>query len=280
CARKGRNLVVCIDGTSNKFGDKNTNNVHLCGSMIKNNQQSVCYLMGVGTHGRPGGLRHVQLWEQASDILDQAFAHNISRLIMNAYSWLADRYNDGDKIFLFGFSRGAYQVRALAGMIHEVGLITPGNKEQIPYAFEYYSALNSGKSKDRDLADQFKRTFSMSVKIHFIGVWDTMSSVGINRTKILPSSDTCDHVRYFHQALALDERRVKFLPEYACRGMSDRQQSQFERIKEVWFAGDHSIMYVPLAREGLFDNLFQRRCTQVKDGWTLQLLRHASIMDA
>jgi len=95
-----------------------------------------------------------------------------------------------------------------------------------------------------------------------------VSSVGINRTKILPSSDTCDHVRYFRQALALDECRVKFLPEYACRGMSDRQQSQFVplpeedleeihvkervKVKEVWFAGDHSIMYVPLAREGLF----------------------------
>ncbi|KAG2111059.1 hypothetical protein BD769DRAFT_1494757 [Suillus cothurnatus] len=56
----GRNLVVCIDGTSNKFGDKNTNIVHLCGSIIKNNQQSVCYLTGVGTHGRPGGLRHAR----------------------------------------------------------------------------------------------------------------------------------------------------------------------------------------------------------------------------
>ncbi|KAG1873429.1 hypothetical protein C8R48DRAFT_454798 [Suillus tomentosus] len=242
----GRNLVVCIDGTSNKFGTKNTNIVRLCSNIVKNDKQLVCYLTGVGTYGRPGGLAHVRLLERATNILDQAIAHNVSRSIMNAYTWLADRYHEGDKIFLFGFSRGAYQVRALAGMIHEVGLIIPGNKDQIPYAFKYYSAIKSGELKDISLAKDFKRTFSTSASVYFVGVWDTVSSIGINSLRNLPSANTCDHIRYFHQALALDELRVKFLPEYVCGGMGERSKSKpglppsHEHVKEVWFAGNHS----------------------------------------
>jgi len=88
---------------------------------------------------------------------------------------------------------------------------------------------------------------------------DTVSSVGVNRTKNLPSTETCDHICYFRQALALDEFRVKFLPEYVYGSMSHQPKSQFvpphaddhfnDHVKEVWFAGRHSDMYVPLALE-------------------------------
>lgn len=136
-------------------------------------------------------------------------------------------------------------------MIHEVGLITPGNEGQIPSAFQYYCSINSGKSKDINDAKEFKMQFSRNVVIHFIGVWDTVSSVGVKKTKNFPSTDTCDHVCYFRHALALDERRVKFLPEYVHGGMSNRSDwhkyqapapppTDESRIKEVWFAGSHS----------------------------------------
>ncbi|KAG2344732.1 hypothetical protein BDR05DRAFT_961650 [Suillus weaverae] len=243
----GRNLVICIDGTSNKYGDKNTNIVELYSEMVKDDKQLTYYNSGVGTYAKG----HTHWMKQVSSIFDLAFAFNISQTIMDAYRWLSDKYHPGDKIFLFGFSRGAYQVRALAGMIHEMGLILPGNIEQIPYAFEIYSAINSGKPKDKLLAAGFRSTFSrQGVVIHFIGVWDTVSSVGIRKEKILPSTDTCDHICYFRQGLALDERRVKFLPEYVYGGMSDRPQSQLvqhpkdvvkeDNVKEVWFAGSHS----------------------------------------
>jgi hypothetical protein len=95
---------------------------------------------------------------------------------------------------------------------------------------------------------------------------DTVSSVGIRKEKILPSTDTCDHICYFRQALALDERRVKFLPEYVYGGMSDRPKSRFVRppgedhaedhvkdpVKEVWFAGSHSDVYVSPALESYY----------------------------
>ncbi|KAG1717841.1 uncharacterized protein EDB91DRAFT_1188278, partial [Suillus paluster] len=198
----------------------------------------------------PEGFAYTKLVEQVSSILDLAIAHNIRRNIVDAYEWLSDRYHDGDKIFLFGFSRGAYQVRALAGMIYEVGLVTPEKKDKIPCAFQCYSAINSGKFKDIQLAKEFKMANSRSVGIHFIGVWDTVSSVGVNKTRNLPSTNTCDYICYFRHALALDERRVRFQPEYVYGGMSDRSNwfkyqsplspTDEDRIKEVWFAGSHS----------------------------------------
>ncbi|KAG1728813.1 hypothetical protein EDD22DRAFT_830566 [Suillus occidentalis] len=249
-----RNLVICIDGTSNKYCDKNTNIVELYSEMVKDDTQLTYYNSGVGTYAKG----HAHWMKQALSVFDLAFAFNISQTIIDAYRWLSDKYHPGDKIFLFGFSRGAYQVRALAGMIDQMGLILPGNIEQIPYAFDLYSAINSGETKDKDLAAGFKSTFSrQGVVIHFIGVWDTVSSVGIRKEKILPSTDTCNHICYFRQALALDERRVKFLPEYVYGSMSDRSGSKSvpppkdgcldedhaevkDNVKEVWFAGSHS----------------------------------------
>lgn len=136
-------------------------------------------------------------------------------------------------------------------MIHEVGLITPGNEGRIASAFQYYCSINSGNFRDINGAKVFKMQFSRSIVIHFVGVWDTISSIGVRKTKNFPSIDTCDHVCYFRQALALDECRVKFLPEYVYGGMSNRSDwhkyqlsapppSDQGRIKEVWFVGSHS----------------------------------------
>ncbi|KAF8960786.1 hypothetical protein BDZ97DRAFT_1831829 [Flammula alnicola] len=190
---------------------------------------------------------------------------------MGAYRWLSDNYKENDRIYLFGFSRGAYQVRALAGMIQRVGLIHKGNEEQIPFAYELYATRTSDPATPpNDLATRFKVTFSREkVHVHFVGVWDTVSSVGIVRGKTLPLTDSADHVCFFRHALALDERRVKFLPEYVHGGASagesgathsttsisrtvtvdasgnDAQAGQTcspgpPRIKEVWFPGTHS----------------------------------------
>ncbi|KAG0694948.1 hypothetical protein DFH29DRAFT_1005894 [Suillus ampliporus] len=241
--KPGRNLVIFIDGTSNKAAD-NTHVFELSKNIVEDEAQLVYYTSGVGTHPRP---ERFALVKEVFRIADLAFAHEN---IVRAYTWLSGKYRDGDKIFLFGYSRGAYQVRALAGMIHEVGLVTPKNKEQITNAFPHYSAINSGKFEDIQLAKEFKMAFSRSVVIHFIGVWDTVSSVGVNRTKNLPSTNTCDHICYFRQALALDERRVNFQPEYVYGSMNDRSNwfkyrsvpspTDEDRVKEVWFAGSHS----------------------------------------
>lgn len=135
-------------------------------------------------------------------------------------------------------------------MIAVLGLLLPGNEEQIPFAFELYAQTKTPKSDI--LFQRFQRAFShRNVRVHFLGAWDTVSSVGIFRGKSLPMTDQVNsQICYFRHALALDERRVKFLPEYVCGGVSDGDLAYINaegsanpgmvRTKEVWFAGCHS----------------------------------------
>ncbi|KAG8719113.1 hypothetical protein FRC09_011604 [Ceratobasidium sp. 395] len=254
---KPRKLIVCIDGTSNQYSEKNTNVIELYSHIVKSDTQLTYYNSGIGTYAKPSWRSLSYLKQVVSNGIDLAIAWNLEKVIIGAYRWLSDNYKPGDQIFLFGFSRGAYQVRAIAGMIASVGLIFPGNQEQIPFAFELYAdyigdtgdpeASNSvwltpaqeAIRQSKQKVDTFRKTFSRpSVDIHFLGVWDTVSSIGIRRGKLLPLTDTCEHVKHFRHALALDERRVKFLPEhvqYPRDGQVDPNH-----IKEVWFAGTHS----------------------------------------
>ncbi|KAK7442750.1 hypothetical protein VKT23_015997 [Stygiomarasmius scandens] len=303
---KPRNLVVCIDGTANQFSLKNTNVVELYSRLVKDDTQLTYYNSGIGTYVKDSWASP-SYWKQlTSHTIDMGIAWNFKKIVLSAYEWLSENYRDGDRIFFFGFSRGAYQVRVLAGMIEKVGLLHKGNKDQIPFAYELYLAttqikkptsdknanLKDGKgpenSKDsqdangqktssnvdskqqkdnkgttsdgnanrkdgkrpdsqnakvkdpEQLSKTFKRTLSRSnVKVHFVGAWDTVSSIGVVRGPSLPETTTgMTHVCYFRHALALDERRVKFLPEYA--NGSRGPPFGDNRVKEVWFAGSHS----------------------------------------
>ncbi|EIW85619.1 hypothetical protein CONPUDRAFT_47217, partial [Coniophora puteana RWD-64-598 SS2] len=194
--------------------------------------------------------------------------------IKDAYRFLCENYEPGDRIFLFGFSRGAYQVRAVAGMAYKVvGLLTPGHISQLDFAMEHYiepwRSGNKAREAHLERAQTFKRTFCRDVPIHFVGVWDTVSSVGLVRGEPFPYTTRCQHICYFRHALALDERRVKFLPEYVYGGAGyirdqhnmykmrrpqrgkQHNQTALEHashgdshdvphVKEVWFAGCHS----------------------------------------
>ncbi|THU92019.1 hypothetical protein K435DRAFT_567789, partial [Dendrothele bispora CBS 962.96] len=223
----GRNLIVSIDGTSNHFGVNNTNVIELHSHVeTKDQRQLKCYISGIGT-ALPPSPWAIQHWMvRLGNWIDLAIAWYERRLcsLYFDHRWLMDHYLPGDKIFLFGFSRGAYQIRTLAGMIDTLGLLEAGNKSMILTAYDlYYRSANSftsgaTSSHDDDVQAQvnrFKNTFSYpDVRVHFIGAWDTVSSVGLFRPKPLPLTNRADHVCFFRHALALDERRVKFIPEY------------------------------------------------------------------
>ncbi|KAI6009617.1 hypothetical protein F5J12DRAFT_891730 [Pisolithus orientalis] len=150
-----RNLVVCIDGTCNRFGVKNTNIVELYSQLEKSDEQLTYYSKGIGVAPEIPG--HYDLTRQISDVMDIAVA----------------RY--------LGFSRGAYQVRALAGMIERVGLVHPGNSELVSSAYAVYSKSDAGfnefqtrfeepanNSEQQLLAESFKSTFCRAdVRVHF-----------------------------------------------------------------------------------------------------------------
>ncbi|KAF8511893.1 hypothetical protein BU17DRAFT_77439 [Hysterangium stoloniferum] len=239
---QGKNLIVCIDGASNQWGDK------LYSQLVKDDARQLTYYnSGIGTYAKPNWRSVSYLIQVLCNKILVAIAWNFEKVILDAYRWLAENYRDGDRIYLFGFSRGAYQVRGLAGMIHKVGLIHKGKGEQIPFAYELYAdpasdGNMSGTSYRMNLAQRFKETFSRKdVRVHFIGVWDTVSSI---RGPNLPRTVTLDHMCFFRHALALDERRVNFLPEYACRGhypsSSRSNMLRQQTVKEVWFPGTHS----------------------------------------
>ncbi|KAG9309257.1 hypothetical protein JVU11DRAFT_10740 [Chiua virens] len=271
-----RNLVVCIDGTSNQFGQNNTNIVKLFADLNEGSEMShpeqthlpkqhAYYSSGIGTS--PKSLPMFSRVEKAvTDKVGMAIAWNMEEIVKDAYGWLAQRYEEGDRIFLFGFSRGAYQVRVLAAMIHEVGLIKTATEKQIGIAYDHYEDMQSGRAKARQIAREFKKTFSWKkLRVHFVGVWDTVSSVGLVKADIfLSTSSSAAHACHFRHALALDERRVKFMPEYfremnslpddrnsncgepavsdstASTASSREQNSTIPDVKEVWFAGSHS----------------------------------------
>ncbi|KZP29599.1 hypothetical protein FIBSPDRAFT_816062 [Athelia psychrophila] len=245
-----RNLVLTVDGTSNKFGSYNTNVIELYSRLEASDEQLNYYNSGIGTI-----TKQKSMWKSFTQTLDSAgdlaIAWNSEKVIIAAYRWLSEHYKPGDRIFLFGFSRGAYQMRVLAAMIEKVGLIQEGNVEQIPFAFELYKTEDN-----KSIARQFKDTFSRKgVRIHFLGVWDTVSSVGLVGNKIWPMVNEWEHIDIFRHALALDERRVKFIPECVMRKRHlhkdgtpvnfDEEKTQgknidVKRLKEVWFAGSHS----------------------------------------
>ncbi|KAF9541955.1 WD40 repeat-like protein [Agrocybe pediades] len=253
---KRRNLVISIDGTSNKFGAMNTNVIEHHSLLIKDERQIPYYNSGIGTYARPSWTSPKFIGMVLHHKIDLAIAWDFDKTVKDAYRWISENYETGDLIFMFGFSRGAFQVRVLSAMIEKVGLLHKGNELQIPFAYELYSDPETDKLEPEDqqeffmgrvtIAERFKRTFSRKgVKVHFVGVWDTVSSIGTVRgAKMLPGTiDGMKHICFFRHALALDERRVKFLPEYANGGKGPNQEATSGSIphtKEVWFAGTHS----------------------------------------
>ncbi|KAG8963071.1 hypothetical protein FRC05_004929 [Tulasnella sp. 425] len=131
-----------------------------------------------------------------------------SCMIMGGYRFLMQHYIKGDKICMFGFSRGAYTARCLAGMLHKIGLLPISNEEHIPFAYKRYVDISKDNEKH---AKSFKETFSMHVEIAFMGVWDTVASCGLFG-RHLPFTASNNIIRIFRHALALDERRSKFKP--------------------------------------------------------------------
>ncbi|KAJ8521312.1 hypothetical protein ONZ45_g1992 [Pleurotus djamor] len=245
---KGRNLVVNLDGTANQFSEHSTNVVELFSRLIKDGDQMVYYDSGIGTYAPPSFKSLSYLKQVIYHAIDTAIAWNFENIVHAAYKWLSENYQPGDRIFLFGFSRGAYQARVIAGMIEKVGLLHKGNDRQIPFAYELYSSVmestqrkESGdkatgstdagttskaeaqRLKQEKLCRQFKNSLCHeNVKVHFVGAWDTVSSIGVLRGKSLP--ETVSGMGH---------------PEFANGGLGPRHGDTGD-VKEVWFAGSHS----------------------------------------
>ncbi|KAH6909130.1 hypothetical protein BKA70DRAFT_226359 [Coprinopsis sp. MPI-PUGE-AT-0042] len=205
--RTFKTLILCFDGTGDQFDLDNSNIVQLVSLLQKDDKtkQMVYYQAGIGTY--TGTHKVAKPWlSGVRKTLDLMLASSLHAHVMSGYEFLMQNYHAGDKICLFGFSRGAYTARGLAGMLHKVGLLPADNHEQIPFAYKMYQRTDD---IGWEQSNEFKKAFSINVDIEFIGVWDTVDSVGLI-PKRLPFTTSNTIVHTFRHAVSLDERRAKF----------------------------------------------------------------------
>jgi uncharacterized protein (DUF2235 family) len=232
-----KNIVICCDGTGNEFGDHNSNVVKLYSALIIDRKRQVGYYHpGVGTMGAP--TAHNKLSKAWSVVMGLAFGTGLLANVGDAYRYLMNTYEDGDDIFLFGFSRGAYTVRALAGLLHMFGLLCRGNEGLIPYIIRLFAKRSrraAGMTHTFEVAAGFKATFGRHCPLHFVGVWDTVSAVGwIWDPLKLPYTAQNPDMAIGRHAVSIDEKRCYF------RNNLWGDPLPGQNIKQVWFAGVHS----------------------------------------
>lgn len=234
----GRNLIICCDGTANEFAKDRTNVLKLAYAATKaSDTQLLYYHPGVGTMAPPGaGLGLGRLFARLAGL---GFGYGLQADIRDIYTFIIDHWQGGDSLYLFGFSRGAYTARAVAALLNRYGLIGPGNAALVPYAIKllwrWHAAKDpAAKSAWFELAEEFKAALSVSdCAIHFLGVWDTVSSVGWYSNPLsLPDTAALPNVKTVRHAVSIDERRAFFRTNLVRKpGNGD--------VKEVWFPGSH-----------------------------------------
>jgi uncharacterized protein (DUF2235 family) len=251
---EGRNLVICLDGTRNEPETGTTNVIRTFEITATDDTQVVYYDPGVGTLGARSAT--TRLGKAATRVLGLVLGHGVKENVEEAYRFLMHTYRKDDRIFVFGFSRGAYTALALTGMLRTVGLLRPEAVNLVPYAMKLYTksgkkAEAKGEEKEYwDLRDWFDARFGdpdfphrFGRQVHFLGIWDAVKSVGwLNwRAKLQqarwPFTRKAPNVRHGRHALALDERRrpyaaYRFDPGYLAETKRD--------LREMWFAGVHS----------------------------------------
>ncbi len=237
-----KNIIICCDGTGNEYGNKNTNVVKLFQIIEKDsNKQVAFYDPGVGTFSARGVL--TKPLKLLTRLMGLAFGYGITRNIEDAYEYLMDKYEKDDYVYLFGFSRGAFTARALAGMLHKCGLLEKGSNNLISYATRMY---RYGK---HSTAKGFKKTFSRECRPHFIGVWDTVKSVGLIKRRKFPNAILNPDLNIGIHAISIDEKRSKFRPNLWDENSKNKDENQI--IKQVWFAGVHSDIGGSYKEDGL-----------------------------
>ncbi|WP_328792526.1 DUF2235 domain-containing protein [Streptomyces sp. NBC_00273] len=252
-----RNLVLCLDGTANEPESGSTNVARMFDLAVKDDVQLTYYDPGVGTMGARGAV--TRLGKTATRWAGLVGGHGVKENLEEAYTFLMQNYRRGDRIYVFGFSRGAYTGRALTGMLRTVGLLRPGTENLVPYAVKLYAASGPKDMTEEQkrayfrLRQQFARRFGnpdfpnpfdrADHQVHFLGVWDSIKSVGWLNWKAQieqarwPFTASITNVTTARHAIAIDERRRTY-KEYRFR--PDVVAASEGRYEEMWFAGVHS----------------------------------------
>ncbi|CAM9891748.1 unnamed protein product [Discosporangium mesarthrocarpum] len=222
-----RNIVVCMDGTGNEFGRNITNVVETYLLAQKDETQLVYYDPGVGT----GGYLYDENAGTLKAAYDKATGTGVHKNVEQAYRFLMDTYEEGDRVYLFGFSRGAFSARSLAGMLHKIGLLPRDHQNQLEYASKYYLDRSY-----HDTAVAYRDKFCRHCPVHFVGVWDTVESTLLHEGAKFTDTRLNPEVKFAYHAVAIDERRKDFP---VCL-WDETDLSPGQTMQQVWFAGVHS----------------------------------------
>ncbi len=269
-----RNLVFLCDGTLSSIDEgEETNLGHVYRLLCEIGQsasQRFEYDRGIQGLG----------WRKW---LNAASGLGINLSICRGYAFLASHYRPGDRIFLFGYSRGAYTVRSLAGMIGRTGLVKRqyATERHVRLAFRFYEVGSNSIARQHFTAHRCHE----NVQVEMLGIWDTVKSLGlpyplINRLAPMVTEFHDDqlgaHIRHGYHALAIDEDRRSFKP-LLWRRSPDWQG----RVEQAWFPGAHGdiggeVRLAPQARplSHIPLNWMLRRATRhgltLPDGWEVR----------
>lgn len=229
------NIVVCADGTWNRpeedlSNDEASNVLKLARGVSPSHgdkRQHVFYDWGLGSyhHQTSAGLA----------------GRGIHKNIVDGYRYIVHNYAPGDRIFLFGYSRGAYTVRALSGLINNCGIIRRVDARLVTDAWKIYKSPEPGNHPNGAAAQAFRTQHSHDSRtVHFVGVWDTVGALGIpfSLMGLFDGDDEFydnrmgDNVDTARHALAIDEQRQDFEPTLW-------QPRDGVDLKQIWFAGCH-----------------------------------------
>src|SRR5262245_40952102 len=278
-----RRLVVCLDGTWNKPGQKDegvrteTNVLKLSEALAKHPDQMVGYFRGVGT-------------DRGEKVTGGAFGWGLFDQIKDGYRFLREQYQPGDAIYIVGFSRGAYSARSLAGMVLRCGVIKRDANPKFPdLGTDLLTTQQDGNlrtdvvdrvfalykraydPKNRPEVERFKQQYCHDTPVRLVGVWDTVGSLGIpdNVVPVLNKVDKAldqklygfldtdlnPRVQAAYHAVAIDEHRKPFLPTLWTdpKDAAPRVNVAGSDVEQTWFVGAHSNVGGGYADTGLSD---------------------------
>ncbi|NEB05063.1 DUF2235 domain-containing protein [Streptomyces sp. SID13726] len=235
-----KHLVVCCDGTWNVSTQRyRTNAAKVARAVVPvtttGTEQRVRCLDGVGT--------------KASERLrGGAFGWGLSEKVRDAYRFLVENFEPGDELYLFGFSRGAFTARSLAGLVRNSGVLRLEHENRLDEAWALYR--DRGKKPGDRVSEEFRADYSHTTRIRFVGVWDTVGALGIpvpGPRVLRPLASFVNHFWAFHDtelsswvdgafhALAVDEERRAFEPTL----WHQQSDAVGQELKQVWFSGSH-----------------------------------------
>jgi len=283
------NIVLCLDGTWNKPGQKDqgvdtkTNVRKLYEALAVRPDQIRAYFSGVGT-------------APLEKVRGGAFGWGLFDQIKEAYRTLREQFTPGDQIYIFGFSRGAYSARSLAGMILRCGVLRKDVENvnvsgllgdllstqqegdlKVDHTDKVFAMYKHGyEQKNLPEIERFKLEYCHDTAVRLVGVWDTVGALGIPDELFIPALRKLDRridaslygfpdtslsprVAAAYHAVAIDEHRKPFQPTLwsDVPGAPSRINVAGSNVEQVWFAGAHSNVGGGYADSGLSDIALQ-----------------------